>query len=365
MERLPENKDKTLTIYDIAKEAGVSAATVSRVLTNNANVRKEKRDKIQNLIEKYNFTPNAMARGLSDTQSKVIGIVAADVRNPYYAEVFVACENAAREAGYTMLLCNSLGITEREEGHLEMLQQQRVYAIIQLGGRADDFVSSEEYVEKVRQILPAIPMVVTGKLDGTQCYEVQIDAARAVELLMDHLLGLGHEKIAMVGGKKSVLATLLKHEKYKEILEGHRIPYREEYVIEGSYNYETGYLCMNQILELEDIPTAVIAINDYAAAGVVRSILEHGYRIPEDISVVSYDNTHLAELLIPKLTSVDYDYVTFGKKLVDTAIAAAQGKVVPRHQMVSPSLVVRESSGPVPGCIERSYKTSKRIEMQL
>ena len=105
MQKSSENK--VITIYDIAKEAGVSAATVSRVLTNNANVRKEKKDKVQNLIEKYNFKPNAMARGLSDTKSRVIGIVAADVRNPYYAEVFVACENAAREAGYTVLLCNS------------------------------------------------------------------------------------------------------------------------------------------------------------------------------------------------------------------------------------------------------------------
>lgn len=348
MEKQPENKDKVLTIYDIAKEAGVSAATVSRVLTNNANVRKEKKDKVQNLIDKYNFTPNAMARGLSDTQSKVIGIVAADVRNPYYAEVFVSCENAAREAGYTMLLCNSLGITEREEQHLEMLQRQRVDAIIQLGGRVDDLVTNEEYVEKARQIISAIPIVVTGKLDGIKCYEVQIDAGRAVELLMEHLLELGHKKIAMVGGRRSVIATTVKIQKYKDILEGHQIPYKEEYVIEGSYDFETGYLGMNQVLEMEDVPTAVIAINDFAAAGVVRSASERGCRIPEDISVVSYDNTHLTDLLIPKLTSIDYDYVNYGKKLVDTAIAAAQGKKVPRHQMVMPALVVRESSAPPP-----------------
>ncbi len=348
MEKLPENKDKALTIYDIAKEAGVSAATVSRVLTNSANVRKEKRDKVQNLIEKYNFMPNAMARGLSDNKSKAIGIVAADIRNPYYSEVFVACENAAREAGYTTLLCNSLGITEREEMHLEMLQQQRVDAIIQLGGRADDLVSNGGYVEKVKQIIPNIPLVVTGKLDGTPSYEVQIDAKRAVRLLMDYLLGLGHERIAMVGGRKDVLATFNKVQEYREILKEHHIPYREEYVIEGSYNYETGYFCMNQVLELDDIPTAVIAINDFAAAGVVRSASERGYRIPEDISVVSYDNTHLAELLIPKLTSIDYDYVTFGRKLVETAIAVAQGRKVPRHQKVTPALMIRESSGPAP-----------------
>ena len=105
---------------------------------------------------------------------------------------------------------------------------------------------------------------------------------------------------------------------------------------------------MNQALELEDIPTAVIAINDFSAAGVVRSAMEHGYRIPQDISVVSYDNTQLTDLMMPKMTSIDYDYVTFGRKLVDTAIAAAQGRKVPKHQKVMPSLVIRESSAAPP-----------------
>jgi len=340
------SENKVVTIYDIAKEAGVSPSTVSRVLTNNVNVRREKREKIQSLIEKYNFTPNAMARGLSDTKSKAIGIVAADVRNPYYAEVFVSCENAAREAGYTVLLCNSLGVTEREFLHLEMLQQQRVEAIIQLGGRVDDLVSNEEYVEKVNQLTATIPLVVTGKLDGTRCYEVQIDAERAAELLMEHLYSIGHRKIALVGGRRNVLSTYHKYRKYKEFLKKRQMEYREEYIIDGSYDYETGYFGMNQILELEDIPTAVIAINDFSAAGVLRSVAEHGYRIPQDISVVSYDNTQLTDLMMPKMTSIDYDYVTYGRKLVDTAIAAAQGRKVPMHQKVTPSLVVRESSAP-------------------
>ena len=344
MQNSPENK--VITIYDIAKEAGVSASTVSRVLTNNANVRQEKKEKIQSLIEKYNFTPNAMARGLSDTKSGVIGIVAADVRNPYYAEVFVACENAAREAGYTVLLCNSLGVTEREFLHLEMLQQQRVEAIIQLGGRADDLISNEGYVEKVNQLITTIPMVVTGKIDDARCYDVQIDVERAAELLMEHLYNLGHRKTALVGGRRSVFSTYNKYQKYKDFLKEHQMEYREEYVIDGSYDYETGYFGMNQILELEDIPTAVIAINDFCAAGVLRSAAEHGYRIPQDISVVSYDNTQLTDLMMPKMTSIDYDYVTYGRKLVDTAIAAAQGRKVPRHQKVMPSLVVRESSAP-------------------
>lgn len=169
---------KTITIYDIAREAGVSASTVSRVLTNKARVRPEKRERILKLIEKYNFTPNAMARGLVDTRSKVIGIIVSDVRNPFYSEMFVACEQAARKRGYTVLLYNSLREAELEIHLLEKLQEQRVDAVIQAGGKVDDLVSDPEYVDLVNSFPGRTPMVVTGKLDGTECYQVQIDALK-------------------------------------------------------------------------------------------------------------------------------------------------------------------------------------------
>ena len=338
---------KSITIYDIAKEAGVSPATVSRVLTNSARVRPEKKQKIQELIEKYNFTPNAMARGLSDTRSRVIGIIAADVRNPFYSEVFVACELAARRLGYTVLLCNSLGEAGLERQQLEKLQEQRVDAVIQMGGRVDDLVSNLEYVELVNAMPERIPMVINGKLDGTQCFQVQIDARKTMDLLMEHLIGLGHREIALVGGRADVLSTFEKIQRYKQLLTQNQIPFRPELVQEaGHYNDAGAYAEMNRMLDAGIVPTAVIAINDYSAAGIARSLTEHGYRIPEDISLVSYDNTYIAEMLIPKLTSIDYDYGNLGRKLVETAIGALEGKEIPKLQMLEPTLVVRESSGP-------------------
>ena len=139
------SEGKAITIYDIAKEAGVSPATVSRVLTKNAKVRPENRQKVEALIAKYNFKPNVLAKGLADTRTKTIGVLAADIRNPYYAALFVACEQAAREAGYTVVLYNSLGKTENEVELLGKLQEQKVDAIIQLGGRVDDLASRIEY----------------------------------------------------------------------------------------------------------------------------------------------------------------------------------------------------------------------------
>jgi LacI family transcriptional regulator len=338
---------KIVTIYDIAKEAGVSAATVSRVLTSNANVSSEKRARILELIEKYQFKPNALARGLSDTRSKVIGIIAADVRNPYYSKIFVACELAARKEGYTVLLCNSLGDKEQEEKLMEMLLEQRVDAIIQLGGAADDLVSSTKYVDKVNRLMNYIPVVVTGKLDGTKCRQVQIDAVKCIDLLMEHLLGLGHRKIAMIGGRMSVLSTHDKFQRYKRILEENQIEFRREWIAEdGRYNSATGYDRMNRMFELKELPTAVIAINDFTAVGVIKSIVEHGFHVPLDFSVVSYDNTNIAKIMIPRLTSVDYRYILFGEKLIATAIAASKGRNMPQIQMIEPLLVVGKSSGP-------------------
>lgn len=343
------NENKAITIYDIAREAGVSPSTVSRVLTNNANVRKEKKERVQQLIDKYNFKPNALAKGLADTRSKVIGMLTADVRNPFYAELAVACEKAAREAGYTLLLMNFLNEIQREEQMLEKLQEQKVDAIIQAGGRVDDLVANVEYVEFVNKVMTTTPVIVTGKLDGTQCHMVQIDHMQVIDLLMEHLLSLNHKKIALIGGDMSVYSTFGKVQRYKQILQKNKMEYYPQLVqTEGSYNADSGYKMMSNIFEKGIIPTAVIAINDYSAMGAMRCILEHGYRIPQDISLVSQDNTFLTEIAYPKLTSVDYDYEEFGKKLVETAIAVVEGRETIRLQTVSPKLAVRESSGPAP-----------------
>ncbi len=342
---------KAITIYDIAREAGVSPATVSRVLTRNAKVRPEKREKVEALIAKYNFKPNVLAKGLADTRTKTIGVLAADVRNPYYASLFVACEQAAREAGYTVVLYNSLGKTENEVELLGKLQQ-KVDAIIQLGGRVDDLSSSIEYVELINDVMSTIPVIVTGKLDGTRCHVVRIDSMKAMELLMEHLLGMGHRKIALVGGRQDVLATFEKSQMYKQILRENNIPYDPGLVMDdgGHYDFDTGYRQMSEMLASRRDMTAVIAVNDFTAIGIMRSLNEHGIRIPQDMSVVSYDNTYMAEMAMPRLTSIDYNYEEYGRKLIDTSIALIEGRKRDALRMVMPSLVIRESSGPAPKC---------------
>lgn len=338
------SKEK-INIYAIAKEAGVSPATVSRVLTKNATVSKEKRERVQALIDKYNFKPNTLARRLSNTESKMIGILVADVRNPFYASLFVECEKAASAKGYTVLLCNSLGENELENEHLEGLYEQRVDAIIQIGGRVDELVSDEEYVEHVNRIADFMPVIITGKLDGAECYQVNIDQCYAMEILMEYLIKLGHTEIALIGGRRDVKSTYDKRLRYRQLLRRHSIELNKAWIIEGKhYDIESGYECMNKLFESkEKLPSALIAINDFTAIGILRSIRKHGLDIPNDISVASFDNTFVSEVATPKLTTIGYDYELFGKTLINVAIDAIHKKKPLPMQLIKSELIVRDS----------------------
>ncbi len=347
MENIRSADGKRITIYDIAKEAGVSPSTVSRVLTNTVGVRKDKREMVQNIIKKYDFRPNALARSLSETNRRAIGIIMPDVRNYYYANLFVACEQAARRKGYSLLLENSLSMLENELEQLALLEEQRVSAIILVGGRVDDLSSDETFVEKVNQVSNIVPVIIAGKLDGTSCHQVRINSIQAMELTMDHLISLGHTDIAILGGYSSVASSFEKRQCYKQLLARHQIPFRSEFCdTYGGYDYETGYVRMNELFARGTVPTAVVGINDYATIGAMKSILEHGLRIPEDISAVGFDNINICDMMNPRLTSVGYDYGHFADMLVAAAIADTQDTPVPALQLIGSELILRGSTGP-------------------
>ena len=335
----------TISIYTIAREAGVSPATVSRVLNGSAKVSEEKRIRVQSLIEKYSFTPNALARGLSNVETKVIGLMVSDIRNPFYATLVVECEKAANERGYLMMLCNSLGSNEMELYYLETFNSQQVDAVIQIGGKVDELISDTGYVEHVNKIASSMPVLINGKLDGADCYQVNIDEGQAMELLISFLIRNGHRDIALLGGRDNVKSTVDKRLRYRQMLWKYGIPVNEEYIIDGdSYDIESGSEAMRQFIrEDHPMPTVIIAINDFTAVGVVRTLREAGYQIPEDISVVSFDNTYIAETCMPRLTCVGYDYRMFGHLLIDTAVRAIRKEEPPRVQMVKSRLVIRDS----------------------
>lgn len=337
--------NKKLTIYDIAAEAGVSISTVSRVLTNSSGVRASNREKVQKVIDKYNFHPSAVARSLSETKRKVIGIIMPDIRNPYYADLYMACDQRAMRNGYSLFLANTLSNAENELCQLDLLEEHRVDAMILIGGRVDEYYSNTDFVEKVNQLNATTPILLIGKLDGTSCPQIRIDAVKSMDIVMDHLISLGHKDIAIIGGYDGVASSFEKRQRFKQLLLKNQIEVRNEFCTNnGGYDFITGYENMNKLFAEGNIPSAVIAINDTCAVGIMQSIKEHNLRVPEDISLISYDNTFISDMMTPKLTSIDYNYDNFASKIIDTTIAMCNGEDVPYLQLIEPSLVLKSST---------------------
>jgi len=335
---------KGITIYDIAKEAGVSPATVSRVLTNSPGVRPEKRERVRELIAKYNFTPNVMAKSLSETRRHMVGMMCSDVRNPYYASLFIECERAAYEKGYTLMLNNTFTREELEITFLEKMHEQRPDAIILAGGVVDWIQWPPAFEQTVSRIAARTPVVVAGRVGSPHCYQVAIDHAEGMRLAVAHLASLGHVRIAYLCCAPHISLSVEKREAFYRSMGAQGLPVYPEYVVEGeNFDEQTGFIGMNRLMGLEEKPTAVIAINDLTAAGALQAIVRLGYSVPGDFSLFSFDNSFITDLMTPSISGIEYHYDRYGQLLIDIALDAINGKNPPMLTMVTPSLVIKGS----------------------
>jgi DNA-binding LacI/PurR family transcriptional regulator len=343
-----------MTIYNIAEEAGVSPATVSRVLTGNAGVSGVKRATVERVIKKYEFRPNAAAQSLHKGL-KILGVMAEDIRNPYIAALEVECEKAANKLGYTILLCNVFGDAEVFKTNLENLYAHRVGAIIQIMGILDRLVSDARYRDALIRVAKTIPLISTGECrnfpqKARGFYSLRIDEAIGMRLVLDYLVSLGHRKIAYVGNHNTWSENDT-HERYREFIGYHRssgMRLREEYLIDAGKAGDDNPQPILRVLRDKNRPSAVVALSDYTAIEAIAAAREAGLSIPRDLSLVSFDNTFIAEAVYPKLTSVEYDYQEFGRLLVENAITASGGAKLPKVRFIAPRLVIRDSCAAPP-----------------
>lgn len=336
--------NESITVYDIAKEAGVSPATVSRVLTNSAKVSDEKKTRILEIIKKYDFEPNGFARSLSKQESKTIGMIVPDIRNPFYATLFVNCEVEASRYGYNMILCNTMNDLSNESVHLRSLLEKRVDAIIQLGGSVDEVNPSIPYIELINKIAKKIPIIIGGELEGADVYRIIPEQTHGMKTLLAYLNGLGHKEIALVGGCDSIIPTLQKRLHYKSYLEEHNMLFRKELVIDSNYSLDGGYEAAQQLIVLGKLPSAIIAVNEAIAMGVMKAMGEKGLRIPDDLSVIGYDDTFYAEMTVPQLTCISYNLNQYAEKIMETVIHVISKNENEKYKYIPTNLVVRGSS---------------------
>ena len=335
---------KHITIYDIAREAQVSPATVSRILNGSGTVRQEKRLRVQQIIDKYNFHPNAMARALSDTQTRVIGMMLADVGNPYYNSLFTACVNAAYQRGYATMMFNTLSRAELEDAAMARLREQRADAMIILGGRIDLEEPDPAFEHQLDMALETMPIVSASRSLRPSIYGVSVDHPGSMDVAMDHLLSLGHTDIGFVYTGAQFYGTKEKLERFRLRMAQAGLAVHEEWLIAvPGYDSPSGQEGIRKLMKLHKRPTALLGLNDVIAVGMLQGLLSHGVKVPQEMSLIGFDDTFLTNVMTPQLTAVGYDYDEYAAMLMDAVEAAIEGREAEQNRLVKPVLFEKQS----------------------
>ncbi|WP_160724760.1 LacI family DNA-binding transcriptional regulator [Bacillus sp. USDA818B3_A] len=337
-------KKENITIYDIAKEANVSPATVSRVLTGNAKVRPQTMRKIVDVIEKYNFRPNSLARSLLHKQSKTIGFILPDINHPFFSTLVQKSEAHALELGYTTFLCSTMNNSANESKYLQSLVEKQVDGIIYLGGRINDTATDQEYAEEMKKVMERIPVVfVNGQMAGVDAHIVRADEESGVEKLVELLINLKHKKIGFLGGMEGISSTDVKKNTFVQAMKNNGLPVNEKWVFGTGFTIESGEEVAAQLLYLKERPTAVICANDLVAIGVIKVLTKFGLKVPEDVSIVGFDDIYLAQHFPPGITTVSQNYDRLGQTAINVLVDLINEKEAEMETVVPTSLVLRDS----------------------
>ena len=340
-----EKKNK-ITIYDIAKEAGVSPSMVSRVYNKKAGVSRAKREQIERLIEKYHYVPDEFAKSLKKERTRCIGIIVSDVCNPFFARILYECDQIAEKNGYSVFSYETQDLPEIEMRFMNMLAAQKMEAIILLGGESDWIDIDSEYYACVQRIAKNTPIITMGRMECENVYNVITDEGRAMRTMLEYLIGLGHRSFFFLGGMARTRSYADKAEQFWRTLESGAILKERSMICTCGYEKESAYREMQKVLQRGEYPTVVIAINEIVAIGAIRAIKEKNLRIPEDISVVCFDNSFISESMTPMLTAVGCNYEKFAQRLMYTTldvIDETEPRPVKKTEMIESVFVIRNS----------------------
>ncbi|MGG1675942.1 catabolite control protein A [Neobacillus sp. NRS-1170] len=288
-----------ITIYDVAREANVSMATVSRVVNGNPNVKPVTRKKVLEVIERLGYRPNAVARGLASKKTTTVGVIIPDISNIFFAELARGIEDIATMYKYNIILSNSDQNKEKELHLLGTMLGKQVDGIVFMGGNI-----TADHVEEFEK--SPVPIVLAGSIEESdKIPSVNIDYEEAVYDSVKEFIEKGHKNIAFVIGPLHEPKNAQKKLKgYERALQEAGIPNNEDLVVEGDYTYDSGIEAFEKLLEAETRPTAILVGSDEMALGVVHGAEDKGYKIPEDFEVITSDNTRLSLMVRPQLTTI-------------------------------------------------------------
>lgn len=328
------------TISDVAKEAGVSVATVSRVINEKNQVKKMTANKVYAAIEKLSYEPNLLARNFRKSESKVILIITPNITNPYYSHILSGIGDIASKLGYSALIFNTQGQEDREKEGMDMLRKKRADGAILL--------ASPIGAQWILDYAKDYPLVLCSEYDeNIPISRVSIDNLKATAEVIKYLVKLGHRKIGTISAKNSYISTWQRMQGYKEELKNNNLDYNSAYVgyAEKDYSFTSGKKIALKILSREDPPTALFCISDTLALGALAAAKELGIIVPEDLSIIGFDNVAETTMFHPYITTVAQPSRELGISAMYMLYEQILDKETPiKQKLLNYEFIIRESS---------------------
>lgn len=307
-----------ITIRQVAEKAGVSPATVSRVLNRPELVELETRERVREVMEELDFRPNALARGLSTSQTGTIGLVVPGITDFFFNEIYAGIEQATREQGMRVLVYDSEHSRHRALEAFTFLKQHQVDGII--------FTSklvTEDYDAVLERLGIPVVLVLTQSTAKTPLPCFKVDDVKGVFDAVAYLVSRGHRRIGMLGATlDDEMTGRQRYEGYKSAMNYYNLPFDDRHVVFGEYRFNDGYTAMQRMLQNQQELqlTALVTASDEMAIGAVRCLYDNGFRVPDDISIVGYDDLSIARMVTPRLTTIRQPFKDIGARAVNEII---------------------------------------------
>lgn len=328
-----------MKIRDIAQLAGVSTATVSHVINSTRFVSDEIKQKVQEVIERNGYTPNAHARTLAMQRNHTFGLILSDLSNPFFPELVKSIQEFANQKGYEIMLANTNYDAKRTVASVQRMLEQRVSGVAVMTSEMDAALAARLAAREI-----AVVFLDVGKV-GPYVSSITVNYEKGIRAGVEHLLELGHRRIAYISGPLRLKSAQRRQLAFTKTMKKYET---QPFVYEGDFKATGGQQAVAAMLQQKPRPTAIVAANDLMAMGAMRELRKAGLRVPEDISVVGFDNILFAELADPPLTTIALPREEIGRAAVEALLHTVTDKNKDgREYKITPKLMVRESTGPL------------------
>lgn len=331
------------TISDVAKRAGVSTMTVSRVINNSGYTSQETQQRVEKAIAELGYVPNALARSLRFKQTKTIALILTDITNPFFTTLARGVEDAASENGFSVIYCNTDESPQEEAEYLYALLQKQVDGMLLVPAR-----SSKESVIYLRERKEPV-VVLDRRIMDLNVDTVRCDSEEGAYLLTRHLLDIGHRRIAVLSGPAEASTAIDRVAGYRRAVEQAGLEVDPQMICYGQFIQESGYQMVQKVLSISPRPTAIFAANNFISIGAYHALRDAGLHIPEDISLVTFDDLPASLVLEPFLTVVDQPAYDMGYKGTELLLArlAGEGPAEQQEIILPVRIIIRKSSKPL------------------